>query len=330
MTMDAATIARLEKIDNAENVSPRLETFAMASYTTHSKGIAAVGISPAKEALKSNLPVHIVQGNYLNETDNGILIGEGLSRYLNVKLGDTLALLGQGYHGASAAGLFPISGILRMPIAEMDNSLVYMNIQAAQQFIDMPDGYSGILIALNDDRELAKTMETVKEIAGDQELEILSWRETMQDLLRTSESDKAFAKLILLILYLIVGFGILGTVIMMTNERRHEFTVMISLGMQRWQLKWVFTVELILMALCGVIASLVATIPIVRWFHVHPIELTGDLAKSYADYGMEPSLPMSTDPAIFVSQIIIVFVLACLTLFYPYRIIGRLLKVQLH
>jgi ABC-type lipoprotein release transport system permease subunit len=146
----------------------------------------------------------------------------------------------------------------------------------------------------------------------------------MQDLLRTSESDKAFAKLMLIILYILVGFGILGTVIMMTNERKHEFAVMLSLGMRRGRLKRLFTIELLLMAAIGVIASLALSIPTVWWFNVHPIRLTGEMAQSYADWGMEPLLPMSTDPAIFTTQIIAIFLLTCLTLIYPYRIISRL------
>ncbi|MDR2815604.1 MAG: hypothetical protein LBB62_02740, partial [Proteiniphilum sp.] len=56
MTMDAETLSRLAHIDNVANVSPRVETFAMASFGTVSKGIAVTGVSPEAEAGKSNLP----------------------------------------------------------------------------------------------------------------------------------------------------------------------------------------------------------------------------------------------------------------------------------
>ncbi|MDR0559802.1 MAG: ABC transporter permease, partial [Prevotellaceae bacterium] len=317
LTANDETIARIEHIENVENVSPRVETFAMASFGTVSKGVAVTGISPAKETEKSNLPVRIVEGAYLTETDDGILIGQGLRNYLKVNIGDTLAFIGQGYHGASAAGLFPVRGILKMPISEMDNGLVYMTLQSAQTFIDMPDGYSGIFVSLKNDMKRDKTIAELNAAVNSGNYEILSWRYTMKDLLRTAESDKAFSKIILFILYLIVGFGILGTVIMMTNERRREFSVMISLGMQRRQLKWLFAVELTMMALSGAVASLFATVPITLWFHAHPIELSGEMAKMYIDMGMEAIMPMSADFSIFATQILIVFLMTCLTLLYP-------------
>ena len=94
MFMNVAAIAQLEHIDNITNVSPRIETFAMASFETTSKGIAVIGVSPEKEAQKSGLPSRLVNGEYLSETDDGIIIGEGLSKFLKAGVGDTLALIG--------------------------------------------------------------------------------------------------------------------------------------------------------------------------------------------------------------------------------------------
>jgi ABC-type lipoprotein release transport system permease subunit len=336
MTIDSTQLFRLETLNNIENVSPRVETFAMASFDLASKGVAVVGISPEKEAEKSNLPIRLVKGSYLTETDDGVLIGKGLSNYLKVNIGDTLAFIGQGYHGTSAAGLFPVRGILTMFTNDMDNSVVYITLLAAQKLIDMPDGYSGILIAVKDNRQLDKTMMAVGQalIKGNStdslrtgnklrlatnNCEIMSWHFTMERLMQTAESDKAFSKVVLFILYLIVGFGILGTVIMLTNERKLEFNVMISLGMQRWRLALTVMTELLMMTFFGVILALMATIPLTHIFAAHPIELTGEIGKMYSDMGMEPIMPASTAPSIFVKQIIIVLTISILTTIYPIR-----------
>jgi ABC-type lipoprotein release transport system permease subunit len=339
MTMDKETIAGLEKTDNIDNVSPRVETFAMASFGTRSKGVAVIGISPEKEKEKSNLPVRIVRGNYLDENDDGILIGEGLAKYLNAEVGDTLAFIGQGYHGVSAAGLLPVRGILRMLTTEMDNGMIYMTLPSAQNFINMPDGYSGILISVIDERKLYETMRVICEKLRitDYELRgkdcivekmglkaIYSWRFTMEKLLQTAETDKAFSKLTMYILYLIVGFGILGTVIMMTNERRREFAVMISLGMTRGKLKTVISLELLILALIGVMLALAVTVPVTFFFAANPIQITGDMAKMYEDMGMEAVIPMATDSIIFITQILTILVFSCLSLIYPATIIRKL------
>jgi len=327
LTMDSATIATIEHLENIINVSPRLETFAMASFGTLSKGVAVIGISPEKEKEKSNLPIRLVKGDYLTESDNGVLIGEGLAKYLNIELGDTLAFIGQGYHGTSAAGLFPVRGILRMITTEMDNGMIYMTLSAAQNFIDMPDGYSGILISINNEKNLDKTIDEINSklyTLNSNNYEVLSWHFTMEKLLQTAESDKAFGKLMMFILYLIVGFGILGTIIMMTNERKREFAVMISLGMARRKLKTIVSLEMLILALIGVFAAFVITVPLAYFFEAHPIALSGEMAKMYADMGMEAVMPTSTDTMIFIKQIIIIFVFVCLALIYPIRKIKKL------
>jgi ABC-type lipoprotein release transport system permease subunit len=322
-----------------ENVSPRIETFAMVSFGSVSKGIAVVGVSPEKEAQKSNLPSRLVRGEYLLETDDGILIGEGLSKYLKASIGDTLALIGQGYHGASAAQLFIVRGTLNMMTPEMDYAIAYITLSAAQQFIDMPNGYSGILISIKDNKLLNKTMEGIScqlsdssnEKTENYELktdnyEVYSWHFTMERLLQSSKSDKAFSIVLIYILYIIVGFGILGTIIMMTNERRREFCMMISLGMSRIRLVAVVSIELIIMSLIGVILAFSVTLPITYWFTAHPIPITGEIADTFLQFGMEPVLPMSTQPVIFINQMIIIFVISLLAVIYP---ANKILKLKI-
>jgi ABC-type lipoprotein release transport system permease subunit len=326
MYADEATLTRLEGLDNVDNVSPRVETFAMASFGTVSKGVAIIGISPRREAEKSNLPVRLVGGAYLTETDDGVLIGEGLAQYLKVATGDTLALIGQGYHGASAVGLFPVRGVLRMPTPDLDNGLAYMTLPSAQYFIDMPDGYSGILIAVKDNGRLEDTMRAVEGAVDVQTLDVYPWRFTMERLLQTAQSDQAFSWLTMWILYLIVGFGILGTVIMMTTERRREFCVIISLGMQRGRLVAVVVVELIIMSLAGAAAALAVTYPAAFWFALHPVRMSGEMAEMYMEYGMEPVLPTSTSPAIFGGQIAVILLIALLSTVYPVR---KILKLKI-
>jgi ABC-type lipoprotein release transport system permease subunit len=323
MAMDHAAIDRLRAMPNIDNVSPRIETFALASFGNVSKGVAIMAVSPEQENAKSKLAGHVVEGKYLDEADGGVLIGEGLAKYMKVSVGDTLAFIGQGHFGASAAGLFPVRGILKLAITEMSNSLAYMTLPAAQSFIDMADGYSGILITLKDADELDAGISEIKAKLGDG-YEVLSWHFTMQRLLQTAESDKAFGKMVLFILYLIVGFGILGTVIMLANERQREFKMLISLGMQRRRLTTTVCMELLVMSLIGVAAGIAAALPVALWFHSHPIQITGEMAKTFNDMGMEAVIPVSADPQIFINQTAIVLLLTGIAAVYLMRNIQRL------
>ena len=326
MFMDSATIAQLDRIDNITNVSPRVETFAMASFETTSRGIAVIGVSPEREARKSNLPSRLIRGEYLTETDDGIIIGEGLSRFLRADVGDTLALIGQGFHGASAAQLFVVRGIASLITAEMDNGVAYITLPAAQQFIDMPDGYSGILISIRNNNRLDETIRNVEQVVDTQTLDVYSWHFTMERLLQTSQSNRAFLILLMGILYVIVGFGILGTVIMMTNERIREFCVMISLGMSRARLAAIVSVELFIKSLIGTMLAIAVTLPITLYFNANPIPLTGELATTMVQFGIEPLLPLAVEPSIFTDQVMTILFISLLAVIYPVR---KILKLNL-
>jgi ABC-type lipoprotein release transport system permease subunit len=323
--MDQAAIEKLRNLKNVAILSPRLETFALASLGHASKGVAVTGVSPAQENAKSKLETHLVEGRYLTETDDGILLGEGLAKYLKAGVGDTLALLGQGRYGANAAGLFPIRGILRLALPEMNHGIIYATLPSAQQFVDMPDGYSGLLITLKDESKLGESMDEVKQIAGDHE--VMSWRFTMKRTLQTAESDKAFTKIILFILYLIVGFGIYGTVIMIANERQREFRTMISLGMSRRRLQAVVALEILTMTFIGLFGGLALTLPVALFFHFHPIKIGGEMGQMFLDMGIEPIIPFSIKSHLFIKQLLIVLILTTVALIHPIR---NIRKLKLH
>jgi ABC-type lipoprotein release transport system permease subunit len=202
--------------------------------------------------------------------------------------------------------------------------MLYMPLPAAQEFIGMPNGCSGLLIALDDGGMLDETLRRVSEAVDTQACEVLPWTVTMEDLLKQAGSDKAFSKIILFVLYLIVGFGILGTVIMMTTERRREFGMMVALGMQKSRLARSVALELLFMACTGLAAGLAASLPVVLYYHHHPIPLGGKLAGLMGAYGMEPVLPLEAGPALFAGQALIVLLITCLAILYPVRVIVKL------
>jgi len=75
-----------------------------------------------------------LSNSYLLPDDDGILVSDKLSAYLKAGIGDSVILMGQGYHGVSATGIFPVRGIIKMPSPEIDNKLIIMTIPTAQIF----------------------------------------------------------------------------------------------------------------------------------------------------------------------------------------------------
>jgi ABC-type lipoprotein release transport system permease subunit len=64
----------------------------------------------------------------------------------------------------------------------------------------------------------------------------MAWQEMMPELVQAIQADSAGGQIMLFILYMVITFGMFGTVFMMTAERKYEFGVLISIGMRRGQL----------------------------------------------------------------------------------------------
>ncbi len=133
-TLRSLTILNSEK--EIVSWTPRLETFALASSGEHTKGIIVMGIDPEKENAESKLSQKLIGGKYLEDSDKSVLLAEGLAEYLKLKVNDTVILLGQGYHGNMAAAKYPIKGIVKLGIPEMNKGMVWLPMAGMQRFFE--------------------------------------------------------------------------------------------------------------------------------------------------------------------------------------------------
>lgn len=264
------------------------------------------------------------ESEYLKSDDTGVLIGDRLSRYLKIGVGDSIVLMGQGYHGVSAAGIFPVRGIVKIASPDLDNKLVYMTISEAKKFLGLDDQITGLVINLKDNDEMLNTQEELKTAIGDGNFVIKNWQETMPTMKQQIESDNVSGQVFLFILYVIVFFGIFGTVIMMVAERRREFGVMIAIGMKRKKLIRIVNMEMIFLGVLGGLSGMLITVPILLYGHYHPIEFSGDMARMFEDMGFVPVMPMALFDSYFYAQAIITLIMILVACLVPISSIRKL------
>jgi len=314
-----------DKIRSVQNVSgliPRLESFALASSGVKTKGIGIIGTDPEKENEVTGLKKRLIEGTYFNHEKNQILVAEKLATYLEVWVGDSIVLLSQGYHGVTAADEFHITGIVKFPSPAMNSQLIFMTLDDAQYFYAAPARLTSLSIMLEEPDKLDATVQGIKNVIGE-DFDVMTWEQMLVAMVQGIESDNVSGWFMLGILYMVVAFGIFGTMLMMTVERKKEFAVMVSIGMQRYKLARILTVETIFIAIIGVLAGMAASMPIIYYFNVNPILLTGEAAKAMIDFNVEPVMPFALSSYIFLQQTIIVLTLTLLAGLYPISYVHR-------
>jgi len=313
---DQALVDQIKNHPEIDFVIPRLESFGLASAGELTRGSAIFGIVPDVETQLTGIADKIVSGNYLQATDDGVVIGDGLAKYLKLVLNDTLVIITQGYHGISAAGKFPVRGIIKHVSPELNKSIIYMELKTCQNFLGAENKLTSLVVNVADNDAMKRTLKTLKsEIRSP--FSVMSWEEMQPEVVQQIESDRAGGVIMKAILYIVIAFGIFGTIMMMIAERRREFGVMISIGMQKSKLSVILFFETIFIGLLGIFSGIAVSLPLLLIQAKNPIPLTGDTAKLMEDFGFEPYMFFSTAPEVFWQQAISVFVLTLLIGIYP-------------
>jgi ABC-type lipoprotein release transport system permease subunit len=319
--------ARLLALDHVTQVIPRLQTFLLAASAHATRGALLQGINPREEETMNGLSKKLISGSYLDGEGQGALLAEGLAKYLGLDVGDTLVLYGMGYHGTTAAGQFRVQGIVHFSLPEINSSFVYLNLPEAQSLLVMPGMVNSLSVMLDGPRSEDRALSSVRGMFGAQ-YEVMTWQQMMPELVQGIAVDNAGGIIMLAILYLVVGFGIFGTVMMMTLERRREFGVLLAIGMKRARLALTSLTEAVLLSLIGVGAGILAAFPFMAYFTADPIHLSGGAAEAMRQLGLEPLLPLSVQPSIFLSQTIAVLVMALISSIYPLLVLRQMEPVQ--
>jgi len=90
----------------------------------------------------------------------------------------------------------------------------------------------------------------------------------------------------------------------------------------------VLFLEIVMLAIMGVLVGALAASPFLTYLYLNPIRVGGDMAKAYEKMGMEPILPFSLAPSLFLDQAITVMAMTILMAIYPLWMVGKLNVVK--
>lgn len=327
MDLGAVNSEELLAVDGVDRLIPRMESFSLLYHGSNTKGSLVMGIDPAVELPGLQLDDILLEGRSFSRDDSVIVVSEGLAKYFNVGLGDTLLFMGQGYHGATAYGAFPIGGIARMTNPELNKQLVLMPLEKAQYMYNCSDRATTLVVAVDKDSNYEAVGAALKS-SGAEGLEILEWKELFPEIIQTIEVDMAGGRIFVTILYFIISFVLLGTVIMMVAERQREFGILVSIGMKKTKLAFVTLLENIMLIMGGAIVGMAVVKPVQFYFKYNPIDLSGQMKEAIEQYNFEPKLYTTTSFIINLNHGTIIFIIGVLVSLYAVVKIMKLNPIE--
>ena len=201
-----------------------------------------------------------------------------------------------------------------------------MHLSVSQELFSAEGLVTAMILMVEEPYDLKPALRKLKNRVPS-EYAVMSWEEMNPELVQMIESDKAGHAIMRAVLYILIGFGIFGTVMMMVVERTREMGVMVAIGMQKLRLAGLLFIETVMIGLIGVLAGFAGSIPMIVYFYYNPIKLSGTAADTMEQFGVEPFLHFSWIPSVFYEQLIIVFAIVLVISLYP---LINALKLKVH
>ena len=245
-------------------VAPRIEFYGMVSNGDKSSVFMGSAVDPdAENSLGyTTFSMRFASGRDLDSKPGGeveALIGAGLAKSMNVKVGDGLTILAMTSDGALNGVDVQIVGIVSSGIAEMDARYLRITLPAAQRLLQS-DRVTNLVVGLDDTENTDQVAaELAPRLRGlPQQLVLKKWIE----LATYYKQVRSLFSMIFIFLGVIVFFMVLmssvNTLLMTMFERTREIGTMLAMGTPRAWIVALFMLEATIIGILGALVGVVA------------------------------------------------------------------------
>jgi len=233
--------ARLWDYPGVEAVSARLIGKAAAKYKDRVRGVEFLGVNPADEDRLMKVKKDIVVGDFqdLQSRKFSAFIGTKLADELKLKPEDDFILArGNKSMRLRIAGLFE-TGSAR------DKSQIYIPLTTAQDLVGEGDVVSEVDVRIKD---IYQAPYIVSDLNTQFRYESKSWQDMNADILNLIETQSFFSWIFYILIFIIAGFGIANTMIMIISGKTKEIGILMAMGATDRSILKIFMLESLILA----------------------------------------------------------------------------------
>ena len=241
-------------------VSAKMIVQGLASSAAGARPVQVVGVEPLAEAEFSTLDEQVVDGRYLEPGDGlAAYVGVDLVESLDLRLGSRLVLTAQDANREIAGQLVRVVGVFRSGVPAIDQALVHVPLETVGMWLGSGQDVTNVGVLAVQSHDVPRLASQLRaSLAGPIEgglIRVMGWREAMPELNAAVAIDDFGNYMIHGILFVIIGFGIVNTVLMSVLHRHREFGLLQALGLTPRQTGALVLVEgLVLTAASAVLA----------------------------------------------------------------------------
>jgi lipoprotein-releasing system permease protein len=252
-------------------VTPLVQGQAMASGGGVQTGAAVRGIT--REDLEKLKVVsskdHLKAGSLANFTgDNGVAIGKRMADQMGVGIGDKITLLTPN-GDVTPFGMTPrvksytVLAIFEIGMSEYDSLFVFMPLDQAQLFFNMPDGVSLLEVTVNNpdavdanhpERDAYRQKFNA---ALEKPMGITDWKQMNESFFTALQVERNVMFLILTLIILVAALNIVSGLHMLVKDKSQAIAILRTMGASQGAIMRIFLVTGAAIGVSGTLAGFV-------------------------------------------------------------------------
>lgn len=253
---DGDALGNLRNRAEIAQVMKRLRFSGLANNGRSDYSVIGEGVEASKESHLGSM-LSLVEGRKLEDSDNfGILVGKGVAKALNVRVGDYVTLLANTPEGALNSLEFEVVGVFQSLSKDFDDRAVRIPLAAAQELL-ATSGFHALVIELNQTKDTDRVLEYLRGALPSDLYEIKPWHELADFYKKTVQMYKRQFGVLQIIILIMVLLGVANSVNMAVYERIGEFGTLMALGNRRWDIFRLVVTEYFIMGIVGSSCGLV-------------------------------------------------------------------------
>lgn len=321
----------VEEVPHVVGASPFVFTKVMLSTDTETDGAVLRGIDPDREGSVTRILDNVSPDDFSFTAEGdlpGIVLGLDLAYRLRVGIGEEirvtspLSLVETPFGSLPKVRTFVVVGTFDSGMYQYDGTLVFVSIGAAQELLSVGDEVTGIEVALDDLFLADEVDERILDRAGRPFYHTVNWMELNRNLFTWMKMEKIVMFIILLLIVVVAGFNIAGTLTLIVMQKTRDIGVLKAMGATSMGVMRIFMREGLLIGLIGTGIGVVFGAGL-SWVldRYEIISLPGDI------YFIE-TLPVRMEPLLILGVVAAAVTVSFLATIYPSWRAARLVPVN--
>ena len=242
-------IEKTKGIKDVKAVIPQINSQSIIKFDNFAKGVLAKGMEA--ENVKNDLKLKIVKGNNNSSELNSILIGEGLSKEMDLKVGDVLSLVS----AENKELKLTVKGIFKTGFLDYDSNLVIIPLRTMQILGEQGEVATEIGIITGNPQKIEEVEAQVYEKLQNDNFSVISWKTINHNLLNAVQFEKFVLIAILSLLLMIASFAVSVILNMIVREKIKDIGILKSIGYTNSHIRNIFTIEGLIIGVSGMILA---------------------------------------------------------------------------